>query len=279
MTLRQMYDSDTATYPAGTQIIAAYVDGSRTGGNYAAARAAHPDALIWRISAVGEADADVIDLESGDVWPPAAAIPWIRRQLAAGRTPAYYCNTSSRATVLAAFNAAGLPPLPWWRADYNGVQALEMGEIAHQYADPPMTGGHWDASVIADDLPGLDGPASAGAGAQIIDQEDDLNTDESTWLKAIYDTLQVGDGLTTIGQTIVDMHGQVAHVDGMLALGPNTIGQTIVDSRTALVQLLAAAGHTLTAADFAGAVSDTLAPAVVDELSRRLAAGSTPKPS
>jgi peptidoglycan hydrolase-like protein with peptidoglycan-binding domain len=174
-----MYDSDNGTYPDDAQYIAAYVDGSVTGGNYARAKAAHPNARFWLISAVGEVDADVIDIEPTNVWPPANAVPWIRRQLDQGRTPAYYCNTSTRQQCLDAFAEAGLPELPWWRSDYRLAQhqtygyppaSLPLGEIGWQYADPPLTGSHWDASVISEQLQAyLDGqaaaPTAASAGA------------------------------------------------------------------------------------------------------------------
>jgi len=163
--MRQMFDSDNETYPDGVEIIAAYVDGARTGRNYERARQKHPGARIWRISAIGEADGDVIDIEPGCVWPPENAIDWINRQRDQGRNPAFYCNTSTLARCLRAFAAAGIATPPWWRADYNGVSALEMGEIAHQYANPPMTGSHWDSSVIADYLPAVDdGVAPRGGG-------------------------------------------------------------------------------------------------------------------
>jgi peptidoglycan hydrolase-like protein with peptidoglycan-binding domain len=158
--MRYMFDSDNETYPSDVQIIAAYVDGSRTGHNFARAHAAHPGAQFWLISAVGDVDGDVIDIEPGNVWPPSNAVDWIKRQRARGADPAFYCNTSTLNQCLQAFADAGIETPHWWRADYNGVQDLEMGEIAHQYADPLLTGSHWDASVIDDDMPGL----SAGSG-------------------------------------------------------------------------------------------------------------------
>lgn len=168
-----MYDSDNETYPAGAQYIAAYVDGSRTGRNYARARAARPDARFLLISAVGEADADVIDIEPGNVWPPEAAVPWIRRQLDRGATPAYYCNTATREQCVEVFRAAGLPELPWWRADYRASEhrrygyppaELPLGEIGWQFADPPLEGSHWDVSIISPQLRAyLDGQGPAPA--------------------------------------------------------------------------------------------------------------------
>lgn len=179
--MRLMYDSDNETYPADVQYIAAYVDGSRTGRNYERARAAHPNATICKISAVGSADGNVIDIEPGNVWPPENAVDWTIRQRARGGNPGYYCNTSTRPAVLAAYAARGVDPGWWWRADYQERFRheppinLPLGEAAWQYANPPITGHHWDVSVIADDFPGFDdddgsyvapeAPQSAGGGA------------------------------------------------------------------------------------------------------------------
>lgn len=167
--MTEMVDSDTATYPDGVQYIAAYVDGSRTGQNYYIARNRNPQAKFLLVSAVGDADADVIDIEPGNVWPPANAVDWTIRQRSLGKNPGYYCNTSTQQDVLNAYAARGVNPGWWWRADYRDPSqrpaSFALGELAHQYADPPMTGGHWDASVIAPALQAyLDGNASALSG-------------------------------------------------------------------------------------------------------------------
>lgn len=178
MSYALMYDSDNETYPDGAQYIAAYVDGSRTGRNYQRARAARPDAKFLLISAVGDVDADVIDIEPGNVWPPENAVDWTIRQRARGANPGYYCNDAQRPQVLAAYAARGVDPGWWWRASYwdrfrSGPPAdFERGEAAWQYANPPITGGHWDASIIGPELQAyLDGqggaPASVGAAAPI----------------------------------------------------------------------------------------------------------------
>jgi hypothetical protein len=151
-----MYDSDSETYPDGVEYIAAYVDGSRTGRNFDKARAKCPRAKFLTISAVGEVDADVIDIEPGNVWPPENAVDWTIRQRARGGNPGYYCNTSQRQQVLDAYAARGVDPGWWWRADYRSPvsrpASFALGEAAHQYADPPMTGSHWDVSVISAEL-------------------------------------------------------------------------------------------------------------------------------
>lgn len=169
-----MYDSDNETYPDDVQYIAAYVDGSRTGRNFQRARAKCPGARFLLISAVGEVDGDVIDIEPGNVWPPAEAVDWTIRQHARGANPGYYCNTSTRQQVLDAYAARGVDPGWWWRADYPGPNALSVflptelarGEVAWQFADPVRTGSHWDVSIIGGDIQAyLDGHGAAPAAA------------------------------------------------------------------------------------------------------------------
>jgi hypothetical protein len=202
--MRFMYDSDVASAvpDTGWDMLAGYVDGGRTRNNYDQLRARFPDALIVKISAVGAVDGDVIDIEPGNVWPPSAAVPWIIRQRARGGDPSYYCNTSTRRDCLAAFAAAGIAEPHWWRADYNNVRELEMGEVAHQFADPPMLNGlHCDASVVADFWPGVDDnltPLSGGS-VPLVDPtapqpapEDDMTPEQDQLLRSIFNATQNG---------------------------------------------------------------------------------------
>jgi hypothetical protein len=149
--LRRMYDSISINaIPINAQIVAGYVGGQWP--TFASLAAHFPNAIRVSIAVNVLEDADVLDVERGDA-TPMQAVPWVQAMRNQGRTPTVYCNTSTWPAVKAAFSIATVPLPLWWRADYNGNPALEMGEVAHQYSS-----GAFDTSVVADYWPGIDDP-------------------------------------------------------------------------------------------------------------------------
>lgn len=170
-----MYDSvDVAKIPATAGAVAGYVDGHYV--TYGQLVAALPHAAHVSITVEGAAGARVLDWEKGNADPPL----WASREIAAGRRPSIYCNTSSRAAVAAAIAPLALGnEVDWWAADWTGQPHAVAGAVATQYAndvqgcdlslvsspewlagvvvpaDPVDTGKHFDATVPGYGLPGV----------------------------------------------------------------------------------------------------------------------------
>lgn len=102
-------------------------------------------------------DGDVGDVENGDM-TPAQAVSWVKLRRAAGARPSLYVNLSNVDAVRAAFAEAGEPLPELWLAHYDGIAEIPAGFVAKQYANSPITGGHYDESVVADWWSTIDGP-------------------------------------------------------------------------------------------------------------------------
>lgn len=188
---RVMYDSIRATgMPDDGDLYACYTDGLYS--NEAAVRAAHPGKQVVRISAIGRADADVIDIEPSCVWPPEAAKPW----LDAHPDASIYCGLANLARVVAALGSG----YPIWTAHYtNKAHLCTQGickdgsgrpynlagitPIGTQYGGDISTPGlHYDVSAIYDDSWFNDGHGARGDGTPIngadlgvgLHEEDDM---------------------------------------------------------------------------------------------------------
>jgi hypothetical protein len=154
-----MYDSTSPwDIPRDAPVIAYYVDGL-----YAWPQAwldMFPNAQKISISAIGQKTAQVGDVEVGCIWPPANAVPWVRRARAAGIDPTIYANElNDWLAVRQAFWAAGEPEPHYLVARYNGVREIPAGAIGRQFAHPHdgdgiadkpwETGGHFDLSIVS----------------------------------------------------------------------------------------------------------------------------------
>lgn len=164
--MRIMFDSTSPwDIPRDAAMIAYYVDG-----RYAWPQEwldMFPDAVKVSISAIGVQVAHVGDVEVGCIWPPANAVPWVRRARAAGYDPTIYVNElNDWLPVRQAFWNAGEPEPHYWTARYNGIREIPPGAVARQFAHPHdgdgfannpwETGKHYDLSVVADYWPGVD---------------------------------------------------------------------------------------------------------------------------
>jgi len=105
-------------------------------------------------------DGDAIDRELGDA-TAAQAVDWVLMRRRAGHpAPIVYCSYSDWGNCRNAFHSRGVPEPGWWIAGYpnptdgNGNPVIPPGAMAHQFTDTP--GGHWDESLVADYVPGID---------------------------------------------------------------------------------------------------------------------------
>lgn len=163
---RRMYDSvDANAIPTNAQMVAGYIDGTQykwTAANWAR----FPTAVKVRIARrTFTNDGHVLDVESGipTVWPldnpsvRAGIRNWVRMRRAAGVEPTIYCNQLFDWPVIRQiFHEAGMREPYYWVARYNNVPDIPAEAIAKQYANPPLAGGHYDLSIVADYWPGVD---------------------------------------------------------------------------------------------------------------------------
>jgi len=124
-----------------------------------------------RIAALAETDdGDILDVEQGDATPE-DSVGWVRaRRSATGTEKSVYCNLSNIYDVRFAFVAASVALPPLWLAHYDNLPSLPAGFVAKQYADEALTGGHYDASVVADFWPGVDQIDKLGEQDMTVDQ-------------------------------------------------------------------------------------------------------------
>jgi CHAP domain len=202
--MRIMYDStNPADIPADAQMVAGYVDGIYAWSAEGWAR--FPNAVKVRIAVFSSTnDGHVLDVEPG-CSTPASAPGWVLMRRAAGVDPSVYCNTSTWPTVKAAFQSAGVPEPHWWIAAYPGNGAnLYAGSVAHQYANPLTSGGHFDLTVVGY-WPGVDGtPVFPTAPTQEDDEMKILNAVDPTTLAKVADVAVVG-GITGLVATAAEL--------------------------------------------------------------------------
>lgn len=155
---RIMYDStNPADIPVSAKVVGYYVDGIYRV-TPEIVKHYHPSAVLVPISAIGTHNGVVGDVEPGCIWPPANAVPWVLARRAARVDPTVYCNETYHLPLVKAVFAKAKVPLPHlWCSNYDNVPVLRAGEIARQYANPPLAGGHFDLSVVANFWPGIDG--------------------------------------------------------------------------------------------------------------------------
>lgn len=148
---RNMYDGVTpGSIPAGATIVAGYVNGAFSNMNGLATR--FPHAIRVGIAVTADFDGGtVLDVEKGDA-TPAKAPGWVAMRREAGVDPTIYCNTSTWASVKAAFASAKIAPPHYWIADWGGESTIPTGAIARQWRSTPG----YDQSSVAAYWPGVD---------------------------------------------------------------------------------------------------------------------------
>lgn len=193
---RIMYDSvNPDAIPTNAQMVAGYIDGQtyRWPDN---AWTRFPYAVKVRIARrVSTNDGHVLDVEAGipTVWPPTNAIvQWVQMRRQSGVEPTVYCNElNDWGNLRQLFRNAGVREPNWWVARYNNVQTIPAGAIARQFANPPLAGGHYDLSIVADYWPGVDGPNTQG--------DSDMTQEEHNMLAYLVSQVQKVGTQTAIG--------------------------------------------------------------------------------
>lgn len=146
------YDIPAGQFP----IVAGYLDGlyawPAAGWNY------HSSSLHFTITVgSGTLDADCADVENGDYTPEEGAA-WAQRKIYQDGFAWLYFSLSLFDQVAAAVHAQGINDAQWfaWIALWDNVPQLLPSNSLKQYANPALTGRHYDLSVAADYLPGID---------------------------------------------------------------------------------------------------------------------------
>lgn len=155
---RVMFDSTNINdIPTTASMVAYYIDGIYATTS-AIVRARFPHAVLVPISAVGTDNGLVGDVEPGCMTVP-QGVTWVQMRRLANADPTIYCNEMNAwAGIRQAFHNAGVVEPHYWVADYDNIAVLPAGAIAKQYANPTLTGGHYDKSIVADFWPGVDTP-------------------------------------------------------------------------------------------------------------------------
>lgn len=153
--MRTMYDSTAAIdIPSDARMVAGYVDGKYKWSPLDWLR--FPHAIRVRIAVFQTTnDGHVLDVESGNA-DPSQSVDWVLMRRKAGADPTVYCSESLWPSVHYAFQLRKVAEPHYWTANYTRGPTLLPGTIAHQYADPITSGGHYDLSIVADYWPGVD---------------------------------------------------------------------------------------------------------------------------
>ena len=158
---RIMRDSTTPTdIPIhGTDLVAGYVNGGFKWSAEGFARFSGIPHIRIDVSGTNPENAEVLDVERGDADVPTAVI-WAKKRKTAfpdGYPPIIYCNRGMLTPLFNAMNAAGLQivrDFRTWIATLDGTKTVHdmTGVTAVQYAGSQLTGGHYDESIVFDDL-------------------------------------------------------------------------------------------------------------------------------
>ena len=147
-----MYDAAGGGIPADATEILIPTDGS-----YAAVgarlRQEFPSARFHTYSALGRVFAEWIDVETGCVWPPAAAVAIWRAWRNQG-CKGFYGARSTRTSLQTLLTADELSIVEWFEADPTGLAHILPGDVATQYLWAPS----YDASETT---PAFEAPAGA----------------------------------------------------------------------------------------------------------------------
>lgn len=152
-----MYDSTAAgDIPSSAQMVAGYVDGLYAWSDADWAR--FGDRPRVRIAVFASTNnGHCLDVEQGASSPDQAP-GWAQMRRANGVDPSVYMSDNTWSAVRQAFQAQGVAEPHYWVAKWDNVPSIPAGAVANQYANPALTGGHFDLSAVVDFWPGVDTP-------------------------------------------------------------------------------------------------------------------------
>jgi hypothetical protein len=155
---RICYDSTNINdIPQTAEMVAYYVDG-KWAVQESVVRARFPSAVLVPIACLPGTNLGTVgDVETGDMLPW-ELVDFVIRRRAAGVDPTGYVNDSNWPATRTEFQLRNIPEPHWWEAKYDNVPILSPGSIAKQFANEPLTGGHFDMSIVADVWPGVNKP-------------------------------------------------------------------------------------------------------------------------
>lgn len=213
----QLYDStNPLDIPLTVPAVAGYIDGRYRWPQSGWDR--FPGRPHVRITVAGAEQADVADVENGDM-TITDAIAWVSARLAA-RLPqsVVYCNMATWPSIRAAFDAHQVAAPWWWIADWNGASDIPAGADAHQYVTAPASGGHYDISVISPRLWAL------WNGDDMAITQDDANLIVTTLLDWRITTPSAGPG---VGRAVWDVLGDGERIQTALGADAAAIEASI----------------------------------------------------
>lgn len=157
-----MYDSvDISQIPASASAVAGYVNGRFQ--TVPALRQCFPGARILTIAVTADADADCLDIETGDAHPAQAAAWYARQRIRGVTRPVLYASASvMQNDVVPLIQAAGIlrPAVRLWSAHYTKAahicgpatcRAMSISADGTQWTDR-ASGRDLDESLLAADF-------------------------------------------------------------------------------------------------------------------------------
>lgn len=214
--MRVLYDSTTAAdLPDTAGMVAGYVDGLYRWSDADWAR--FPRAVKVRIAVFATTDdGHVLDVEKGNA-TPGQAPGWVAMRRRAGADPTVYCARANWAALRSAFTTAGVPAPHWWVADWTNSPHIPAGAVACQWADPPLTGHHWDISEVADVWPGVD---TTGDDVTLTPDEAAQLANAARFAAAADDRAQALQGqVTALGKSVAAVAAQLTDLAGKITQG------------------------------------------------------------
>jgi hypothetical protein len=197
---RLMFDSvNYRAIPAGSELVAGYVDGRRSKWP-AEAWDAFPGRILVRIAVLATTnDGHVLDVETGNATPD--EVPgWLAMRRAAGVDPTVYGNAETIRDVEAICIAAGVTLPHFWVANYNDDPTIPDGCVAKQYREDKTQ--NIDYSSVADYWPGVDAVSEYDQGGDVEYRE----LDQAESIAAINEAAaSLGGALNDNGQTVVEI--------------------------------------------------------------------------
>lgn len=158
-----MYDAAVLDYaPTDCDLIGYYIDGRYTATRAQLARFAGK--VLVPIAVYPSTNAGIVfdGPPDNSTWP--RVVDWVVMRRRAGADPSVYTDADQWASGVNAFASRGVRPPHWWIAQWNGVDGVMSGAVAHQYAS---ISNRYDVSAVLDYWPGVDAitgaPGAPGA--------------------------------------------------------------------------------------------------------------------